>query len=48
MKFHEPGLPKQFMLLFYDLARGVAVFNGAIKYYPPEYIKMFSEVLNDS
>ena len=45
---HDPGIPHQFMLLYYDAKRGVAVFNGAIKFYNPEYIRMYSEVISDS
>jgi len=48
MKCHDPSFLSHFVILYYDLLRGVAVFSGTINYYTPEYINMYSEVISDS
>jgi len=48
VKCHDPSFLRHFVILYYDILRGVAVFSGTIKYYTPVYINMYSEVISDS
>lgn len=48
MNCHDPRFLSHFVILYYDLRLGVAVLNGTVNFYTPEYINMYSEVISDS